>query len=248
MKLTIAGASPSCPNPGGASAGYLFSGSGGRFLLDCGHGIAGAVQTYLPLDDLSAIVISHMHPDHFLDLLPLRYGLQFYGVERLPLHLPPNGRDMLNGIEPALGLPVGFFADRYDISEYQVDSSLSVAGLELTFFPTQHFIPAYAVRVSDGPHSLFFSADTGPNQGVVDFARGADLGLVEATYETEDEDVEHPGHMSGTQAGALAREAQVGRLLLTHYWIPYAETVLSEAREAFAGQVDLAEQGATYTL
>src|SRR5579884_502846 len=184
VELTVLGNGPSCPNPGGFSAGYLLRGPMGRpILLDCGHGISGAVQAQVALNDLEAAVISHMHPDHFFDLLPLRYGLQFYGVEQIPLYLPPNGTSVIDSLEPVLGLPTGFFAGRYAIAEYDTNQPLAIGSLEMTFSPTQHFIPAYALRVSDGQRTLFYSADTGPVESLVQFASGADLGLVEATLE-----------------------------------------------------------------
>src|SRR5579885_3687157 len=118
MKLTVLGSSPACANPGDASSGYLLSGEGGSLLVDCGHGVVGKLRAVAELDSLSAVLISHMHPDHIFDLVPLRYGFQFLSLPPIPLLLPPNGREALGRLLAALNLPDTFFQDTFDVREY----------------------------------------------------------------------------------------------------------------------------------
>ncbi len=98
MRLTIVGAGPVMPNPGGASSGYLLTAGDTRLLVDCGPGVVSRLQRYVACADLTAIVISHFHSDHLLDLVPLRYGLQFApgakGRPRPRLYLPPDQRPL----------------------------------------------------------------------------------------------------------------------------------------------------------
>src|SRR5437763_5484042 len=98
MKLTVVGASPSFENPGGASSSYLLGTGTQRILIDCGHGSLGVLRTVIGLSDLTAIVISHMHPDHIFDLVPLAYAYRSLerGRPAPPLHLPPEGIGVLD--------------------------------------------------------------------------------------------------------------------------------------------------------
>jgi ribonuclease BN (tRNA processing enzyme) len=58
MELTVLGASPALPNPGGASAGYLLRDADTTLLIDCGHGVVSVLRSVLDVGELSAIVIS----------------------------------------------------------------------------------------------------------------------------------------------------------------------------------------------
>jgi ribonuclease BN (tRNA processing enzyme) len=95
---------------------------------------------------------------------------------------------------------------------------------------------------------VFFSADSGLTSTLIELARSAGLGLVEATVLDERSLEEPAGHLSGKQAGVLARRAGLGRLVLTHYYRPIAERLQADAREAFGGDVELAEEGKRYVV
>src|ERR1700687_112886 len=101
LTLTILGASPAAPNPGGACSGYLVRQGDTAVLLDCGSGVAGRVPLHVPVNRLSGVAISHLHPDHYFDLVQLYYILKFGEPRppvlspRLPLFLPPGGREVL---------------------------------------------------------------------------------------------------------------------------------------------------------
>src|ERR671934_2905797 len=95
LSLTVLGAGPAAPNVGGACSGYLVRDGEANALLDCGSGVAGRIAQHLPPNQMRGIAISHLHPDHFFDLVPLYYILKFgeprsaqFGA-RLPLHVPP---------------------------------------------------------------------------------------------------------------------------------------------------------------
>src|SRR5262245_26342450 len=95
MELTILGASAATPNPGDASAGYLVTSGQTAILIECGSGVLSKLRTQIDPRTLSAVVISHVHADHLLDLVALRYGLKYAPPgpgAPIPLYLPPNGR------------------------------------------------------------------------------------------------------------------------------------------------------------
>ena len=112
LELTILGSSCSIPRPGRACSSYLIEDDGRLILLDFGTGAFANLRTYAAPDSLDAIVISHMHTDHFLDLIPLRYALR-YGVrtrsERIIVYLPPGGVQMLEQLGKSLSRESGDF-------------------------------------------------------------------------------------------------------------------------------------------
>ena len=83
MRLTILGASPACQNPGGACSGYLLEQDGAVVLIDCGSGVFGRLQQYVRPEQVRAVIISHMHADHTLDLVQYRYYL-FFSASEVP--------------------------------------------------------------------------------------------------------------------------------------------------------------------
>lgn len=250
MNLRIIGCGLSFPSPGGASSGYLVESDAARVLVDCGHGVVGKLEAALDLRDLSAIVISHMHPDHFLDLVPLKYAFFFQDIPPVPLLLPPDGRQVLERLQPSLGLADTFFADTFDLAEYDPGSDLGLSGLSIRFAPTLHFVPGYALRISKSPGTpaLFYSSDTGWTEPVVDLARGAALGLVEATLAEYPPDEEWHGHMTARLAGELGRVAGIPTLVLTHYFSRVAERLQKEAEAGFRGRVEVAQEGQVYPV
>ena len=80
MRLTVLGSSPACQNPGGACSGYLIEQDGVTILIDCGSGVFSRLQQYVEPDRVDAVIISHMHADHTLDLIQYRYYLFFAGL------------------------------------------------------------------------------------------------------------------------------------------------------------------------
>jgi ribonuclease BN (tRNA processing enzyme) len=251
LQLTILGSSPSFANAGGASSGYLASTDATEVLVDCGHGIVGKLQQYANPRSLSAVIISHMHPDHIFDLVPLKYAFLFQSIPSIPLWLPPGGIDTLARLQAAVGLDADFFSQSFAVAEYDPQETLGIGVLEIRFAATKHYIPGNAMRFStaaDGVGDLFFSADTGWTVSVLELARDAALALVEASVLDESHLEPPPGHLSGKQAGRFGREAGVGRLVLTHYYGPIAKQLLEDARRAFGGDVELAREGQTFTI
>src|SRR5690242_9232240 len=125
MKLTIVGASPSFENPGGASSSYLVETRSERILVDCGHGSVSILRTLTELRDITAIVISHMHPDHIFDLVPLTYAYRALerGRPAPPLYLPPDGTSLLSRLGEVVDLQPDFFSSTYRVAEFDPSAS-----------------------------------------------------------------------------------------------------------------------------
>jgi ribonuclease BN (tRNA processing enzyme) len=238
VELTVLGCSGSYGAPaGGACSGYLLRTAGAMLWLDCGNGTLANLQRHAAVDDLTALVITHWHPDHCADI----YGLQVlykYGLGKtgLPVFAPA-------GTEERLATLVdGGWGDVFAWTAVGDGDATTVADCTLRFSRTAHPPPTMALEVSADGKRLVYSADTGPDWSPEAFGPGADLVLSEATFQGESGPVGAQAiHLSARQAGEAARAAGARRLMLTHLWPgldPNASVV--EGSEAFGREVLLA--------
>jgi len=220
-------------------------------LVDCGHGVAGRLQLATAVTDLTAVLISHLHPDHFFDLVPLKYVLRYVSPRSpLPVYLPPGATSTLAALGKAIGEP-DLLSPELALREYDPDAGLSVAPIRVDFVGGRHFAPAYAMRFTSEHEpacSIAYTSDTAPCHSVTELARGCELMLAEATLLEGTPSEASSGHMTGLQAGEMAQEAGARRLVITHYAAGQALAVLREASRAFSGGVQLAVEGATYQV
>ena len=258
LRLTVLGSSPSWPHPGGACSGYLVSAGATHVLVDCGPGVVGRLLAQVAARELSAVVISHMHADHFLDLVSLRQGIEHGGLggdSPLPVLVPPGGLPILAALGRALNGNVRFFSSTFNLGEYDPARESRFGSLAVSFRAVQHSVPCYAVRIEAGDPeaglALVFSGDSGPSDDLVEHARGASLFLCEAAIERADED---PGgqrsHLTPAEAGEVARRAGVRRLLLTHAPLDPSDPdrPVRLAASAHPGPVERARDGISYTV
>jgi ribonuclease BN (tRNA processing enzyme) len=234
MELTVLGCSGSYGAPGNdACSGYLVRSNGTSIWMDCGNGTFGHLQEHVKVEDLTAVVLTHGHPDHCVDIyglhVLLRYGI---GRSHVPVFAP-------EGLEHHLMSLVSDFGDAFDWNAVGDGDTTRVGDIDLCFSRTDHPPPTYAVEATAGGKRIVYTADTGPGWTVGAFAPGADLVLSEASYLHEHRPA--PIHLSARQAGEAAREAEAKRLILTHLW-PQIEPALAaeEGAEAFGGPVTLA--------
>ena len=234
MELTVLGCSGSYGAPaGGACSGYLVRAGDANIWMDCGNGSFANLQQHIDPAELSAVVITHGHADHCVDI----YGLHVfdrYGIGRtgLPLYVP-------EGLERVLERLVGSFGDTFDWHTVADGDRATVGEASMRFSRTDHPPPTLAVEIGHDGKRLVYTADTGPQWSVGAFGAGADLVLSEATYMHDD--IRVPIHLSARQAGELASEARARRLIITHLW-PTVDPVASveEASAAFGRGVTLA--------
>ncbi len=253
MELTVLGCSGSGPGPTSPASGYLVCGGGQAVVLDLGNGTLGALQRHLDPFDLDAVVLSHLHPDHCADVSALvvyrRYHPRPPGHPApIPLHAPSEAPSRLAAAyAPSAADRVA--ADLSDVFTFcPLGEPARLGPLVLTAAPVVHPCEAYALRLAHGGRSLVYSGDTGPCDTLVELAARADVFLCEATW-PHDDDAPREVHLSGRQAGEVARAAGVGRLLLTHVptWFD-GQVLLAEAMGAFDGPVELARAGGSYPV
>lgn len=238
LELTVLGCSGSYPGPASACSGYLVRGAGTTVWLDAGSGTLANLQRHVGLADVDAIVITHEHPDHWGDIEGYRvacaYGLHRTGV---PLFAPAG----LDGRLSGEALPT------FDWRVVTNGDEVVLGAMTLRFSRTDHPPETLAVRIDGDGRSFAYSADTGPGWSFAELGQGIDLALCEATYLERDKHA--PIHLSAAEAGTMARDAGVARLLLTHLWptVDPAES-LAEASAAYGGPVDLARMHTTYPV
>jgi ribonuclease BN (tRNA processing enzyme) len=239
--LTILGCDGSHPGPGGAASGYLVRSwdSGAALWIDAGPGTFANLQRFTDPMQLSAIVLTHEHADHWVDLESFVTAARWiYGFDRdpVPVYAAP-------GIAPKRQQPIDGILDWHEIGD---GDGADVGDFRLTFSRTDHPPVTLATRV-DGPSgSLGYSADSGPGWSFSALGSSVDLALCEATYTIEHEGT--AGHMSGREAGANARASGARRLVITHRWATVTErAVVAEATDSFGGRVEVAAVGRGYS-
>jgi ribonuclease BN (tRNA processing enzyme) len=221
--------------------------------MDLGTGAFANLRRHADYDRLGAVVISHMHADHFIDLVPLRYALK-YGPRRraakLPVYLPPGGLATLRTFAAAFPSEPGkFLDDVFALDEYDPSRPLAIEGATLRFAHTAHYIPAFAMRWERDGASVTYSADTAPDERVVALARASDVFVCEATLLHGAVEQGLRGHSTAADAAAMARDAGVRRLVLSHYGAESTSRDLDEAaRAVFSGEIIVADDHATVDL
>jgi ribonuclease BN (tRNA processing enzyme) len=251
----VLGRSPARPNPGEACAGYLVEAEGSRILVDIGPGIVAQLLRGHHPDDLDAVVISHMHADHMLDLVTLRYVYPWRRLapeERLRVVLPPGSADQLLDLARGVG-GARHFEDAFNLSEHDGSTPFTVGSLTMTPRETQHYIPCWGFRIEGDNRRLSYTADTAPCAGLSDLADSADLLLSEATLRSLAEDAQPPeprGHLTPAEAGTVGREGGARCLVLTHLPVngDDAAWARADATEAFGSDVEIAEPSRTYEI
>jgi ribonuclease BN (tRNA processing enzyme) len=214
VRLDVIGSSPAWPNPGGACSGYEVD---GRLLLDCGPGVLAKLREREPWPSVQAIAITHLHLDHWGDLIPWVWGSLFGpgNGQRPALWLPPGSREELKPILARLGNEE--MLDRaFEVAEYEPGTPFETAGLSVSARKLVHYdIDAHGFRV-EGEKTLAYSGDTAPCVELDELARDADLFVCEATLERGEDEADLRGHLSVDEAIATAERASAKRLLLTH--------------------------------
>jgi ribonuclease BN (tRNA processing enzyme) len=218
VKLTVVGCSPAWPNPGGAQSGYLLEG-GGRLLLDCGPGVLPRLRAKEEWPRVDAIAITHFHLDHWGDLVPWVWGLQFgpaAGTDAPELWLPPDGRETLARLGGELGKRE-MFEETFDVREYAEGEPFDAAGYTVVAHRVLHYtVAAFGFRVSRNGTVLAYSGDSGPSGELAELARDADLFVCEATLEEPNAEESPRGHLSDAEARDAFVQSGAKRLLLTH--------------------------------
>jgi ribonuclease BN (tRNA processing enzyme) len=219
-RVTIVGAGTSAPQPETPASGILVETATTTILVDCGQGVIRSLMSLRDPRELDAIVVGHMHADHYIDLVSLRYLLPWDGFtgRRIPVLVPPGGRARIDQLAIAISERDGFFDHTFEISEYDPAATMQIGDLSLAFVAGRHYVPAWGCTLVDAAgRRIVITGDTGPNDALVEAARGADLLLVEATLLSAEEDDPARGHLTAEEALDLGARAEAARTVLVHH-------------------------------
>jgi ribonuclease BN (tRNA processing enzyme) len=248
VRITVLGKSPAWQDADGACSGYLVQAGPAHttVLLDCGPGVFAKLRSHLDYVDVDAVVISHLHADHILDLVPYASGLRYGPHTRRPkLYAPPAALAAFSGMCEATNMTAEHIELAFEVAVYDPADVLAIGALSVRFQPVPHYIPANAVEFASAGARFTFSADCGPNQALCDFAAGTDLLLIEATLPISDGE----GHLTPREAGEHGAKAGAKRVVLTHFSDELdVEWALAEGARGFGAPVEAAHSGATYDL
>ena len=251
--LEVLGCNATAPGATGAASSYLLHGPEGTVLVDAGPGSLLAYARGHDLADLSAIVVTHLHADHSLDLMAWAYRWTFPEVlPPIPLLVPGEELRRLRAFDDLFGIPSlptmrAPIASAFDVVPMDLDAeaALDLAGWRLTPRRVHHAVPSAGLRFEADGVTVAFSSDTGPCAALVETARDVDLFVCESTYLTADDDAIHGhGHLTPELAAQIAQEAGAAHLLLTHFAVPAeAEEMGRVAARTFPGPVSVAREG-----
>lgn len=246
MELVVLGAGPAYSDQlGSVGSAYLVRNGADAILLDLGQGTFSRLAHTIEPSSLRGVFISHLHPDHFIDLIPLRHYLrraEFQPGRRLRV-LAPKGLE--RRLDATYDQP-GFASSAFDL-EALAPGSYAVGPFVVEAAAVPHAGESFAFRVgaSDAPdgHGMAYSGDCANADALLPLLRPGDTLLAEATFGPGPLPAGMP-HLDGPTAGRLATTAGAGALLLTHLRIGCdAESTVRSAEEHFQGHVTLVQPG-----
>lgn len=263
MRLVVVGCSGSMSGPDSAASSYLVEADDGegrtwRVLLDLGSGAFGQLLRYADPAGIDAVAVSHLHPDHVVDLTGFEVYRRYHpdgALPPVPLFGPPGTADRVLQLGGDSGEEArAKLGQAYTVTAYDTGQGHRVGPLHLEPVEVHHPVTAYGLRVrgpredGTGEAVLAYTGDTDTCPGLLELARDADLLLAEAAYQ-EGRDTGRGIHLTGRRAAEAAADGRSRRLVLTHLppWND-AAVVRAEAEAVYDGPIELAVPGATWRL
>jgi len=246
MRLTILGGIGGWPAAGGACSGYLLEYDGFRLLIDPGYAVVPKLLHLLRADDVDAVLVSHGHPDHCADINPLLRVRAFQDrpPPPLPLFALPGALDAVLALDrPSM------LADAYVLREFEAGALIDIGPFQVQTRLLPHPRPNAGFRIEAAGRSLAYTGDAGPSSEMTDLAHRVDVLLAEASYVDEVPEDNRGQLSSAIDAGALAADADVSQLVLTHL-LPGTDeqAAIRAASSKFPGPIAIAVPGLSIEL
>ena len=250
MKLTLLGTSGAYPDVGDACSGYLIQSKSNAILIDCGSGVFSNLQKFIDFQSVDAIFISHMHADHFIDLIAMRYSIRYGSIrDEIPVYLPLGGVAQLNSIARNLSSTESFFRNSLRLNQYKEYEKYQFGDIIVTPFEVEHSVLSHGMLVADGEKKIVYSSDTVFCDSIKNMAKEADVLLSENALGGGAPINEPINHLSSKEAGMLAKIGRVDKLILTHFWpTSNRELCKEEASTAFDGEIIIGSSGMTVSI
>ncbi len=241
--------------------GFLIEYKGFKILLDCGEGVSSLLNLPNDLNNL-IIIISHLHKDHYSGLNSIAYASYVYKNlgyidEKIPVYIPggdfPKNKEAyyyddgwgekvyvqkkLQDFEYLMDYGDENYLDflvYQDGSRYNYIESINHGDIKINFCKNPHNLNTYSTKIKAGDFTIVYSADTGYEKNrLKDFSKEADLLICESTF-LKGQNKNNDNHLYAFEAGKIAKESNVKRLLLTHFWPELDKNLyVNEAKEYF---------------
>ena len=248
LRLTVVGCSGSFPGPTSPASCYLLQapheGRTWSIVLDLGSGSLGPLQRYVDPRELDAVVLSHLHADHFLDICGL-YVMQRYQPDGLRRSIPVWGP-----ADTPERVALAYYGHHFKpVEEFEFEtvadgSRFAIGPFDLQAWRDNHPVEAYGYRIEANGRTISFTGDTDTCPALGPLMTGADLVLADTAF-VDGRDDERNIHMTGSRVAQAALDAGgVRRLMLTHMpaWNDI-EVCRSQAAAVWPGEVDVALPG-----
>ena len=243
MKLTVLGNNGPYPKAGGACSGFLLDSGESKVVLDFGNGVLSRLQQYIDIEEISAIILSHLHSDHMSDIMILRYVADIKlmkGQMEKPIKIYAPA-------EPVEEFKRLKYKEALEVIEINPAEKLLIGDLEISFCEMIHSYKDYAVCIEKNSKKFVYSGDTYVNDRLVEFAKNADLFVCEAGLPERNEKFLRVMHLTAREAAQIAKDAGAKRLLLTHF-LPEVklEHFINEATSVYNGIMEIAGENKSY--
>ncbi len=241
MKLIILGSQSPYNTPGHNCPGYFLQEGNTRLLLDCGSGSHSLLSYPNDLENLS-VILTHLHRDHYNDIYNLQYSsFVFHNQKRIEkpitIYMPQSPAEIVQDI----------ISENNSFAKCRIidsNSKFKIGNMNLSFCPTDHPVETYATKVKCGNRTIVYTSDTSysAKNRLVEFSKGADLLICEASLLKEHGFPEINSHLTAEQAATIAKEAGVKGLILTHFWPEEpVEKYVQEAKQVFPNVIPAIE-------
>ncbi len=241
MELIIIGCWAPYPPAGQACSGYLLKDEHTHILLDCGHGVVSQLGNYMDLGDIDTVIISHFHPDHYVDLYALRHyirGAIYQGRRTKPLEVWLPGKP---------GEKFDYFASlpELEVRELKPGVCHSIGSLQIGFHKMLHTVTSFGIEINNGSSRIFYSGDTAFSEEVQRAAQNADILLLETSMMSKDSAYARQSlHLTTSEAAEIAQKSRAELLIATHFWPGYdIKTLEQEIRAIYKKELKMAYSG-----
>jgi ribonuclease Z len=265
IEIVLLGTGSPLPDPNRAGPATLVRAGGTNLLVDCGRGVLLRAAAAAPAAQLDAVLLTHLHSDHFTDLgdVITTSWITTFEPKALPIYGPRRTQEVVDGVVASLGPDIQYRLAHHDdltvgpdipVTELGGDESIELGAARVAVAPTEHrpASPSLAYRVDHDGHSVVLAGDTLPCDGLDQLCAGADV-LVHTVIRADIirnipvqrlQDV-CDYHSTVEQAAQTAARGDVRRLVLTHCVPPLQPDNASEwhdlAAEHFDGVIDIAD-------
>jgi len=220
IQITILGSGTCVPTKRRGTPGIAIRSKNSWILVDGGSGsLSRMASAGIDYTDVDYVLYTHIHPDHTLDIVSLLFAINYtpgYKRER-PLDIigPKGFKQFFEDLSRPYPWirPKDFPMDVMEVT----DEYFSVGYLGVQASEVNHgTLPSVAYRFTNDAETMVISGDTAFCDEIVDLSRKTDLLLCEASFPTDEFDLEM--HLSASLAGKVASLAQVKNLALYHFY------------------------------